>query len=108
MADPFTRLSAALTELAACLCAGLDQLAADNPTTILRPCFCGVVVGQNVVNDAFSTCEDADGYAWVRLANSYPSSGPGAVSSEKHNYRPLALAADMEIGVQRTVLADDD
>lgn len=105
--NQFVRLEEAVTMLAACLCNALEDATSADPTN-QQPCFCGVVAGANVVNDMFSECDDRDGYAWVRLQNSYPSLAPGEASTEKGNLDRIALGADIEIGVQRTVLSDPD
>lgn len=106
--NQFVRLENAINDLAACLCAKLMDAHDADPVNVLEPCFCGVVEGANVVNDFFNDCDNNDGMAWVRLQNSYPSLAPGEASTERGNLERLALGADIEIGVQRTVLMNDD
>lgn len=61
-----TKIYPVLAELSACLCA---QLSTDTP------CFCGIIVGNDVPVEYAGLCEDSDGceVAYVRLINAYPS-----------------------------------
>lgn len=58
------RIYPVLDELRACLCAALAESA---------PCFCGVLVGQDIPVEYAGDCENC-GAAYVRLSSAFPSS----------------------------------
>ena len=53
-----------LAELSACLCAELGETV---------PCFCGVIVGNDIPLEYAGECEEECGAAYVRLVNAFPS-----------------------------------
>lgn len=83
-----------LTDLAACLCVQIEE--DGSPGT----CFCGVISGEMATADYLTDCDTRDGMAWVRLANSYPTTALGIVSEESDNCGSI-LGVDIEIGVLR-------
>lgn len=91
------KISTLLTDLAACLCVGLD----DSPAL----CWCGVIPGTGVVAEMGFGCgtESGDpcGVAWVRLGNSYPAAAIGEISRNEGCGEFLGL--DIEVGVLRCV-----
>jgi hypothetical protein len=99
-------IKALMTELAACLCAQIES------EGLTRPCFCGVVPGQQVVADFMPDCfggEDAlDGMAFVRLATAYPAFAPGIIVEEPAESVIAGLGVDIEIGILRSVPLQDD
>lgn len=93
----FDQLQEVVTQLTACLCAGLSDSA---------PCSCAPVEGIMAINDNFG--DDCDqGMAWVRLASAYPCEATGEASTRKQNLK-LGLGFDIEIGVERPMLLDED
>ena len=92
--DPtVTAVGTVLESLATCLCA---QIAADGLPT---PCFCGVLPGAEFPNK-MATCRQADGVAYVRLANTYPSVSVGQSYVEPNNCAVLT-GIDIEVGIFR-------
>lgn len=91
-----------LTELAACLCA---QIETDG---LVRPCFCGVVPGQQIAADFMPDCfgdegSPLDGMAWARLATAYPAFVPGVVVEDPAVSAIAGLGFDIEIGILRSI-----
>lgn len=75
-----TKVSTVLKDLAACLCAQIEE---DGSAS---PCFCGVVPGGNVTPDYLGGCTaEKCGMAWVRLGSAYPSNTPGLAIEETGN-----------------------
>lgn len=102
-----TYIKALMTELAACLCAQID---ADGLT---KPCFCGIVPGQQVVADFMPDCfglegEELDGMAFVRLALAYPAFQPGVVVEDPAASVIAGLGVDIEIGILRSIPAPEE
>lgn len=65
-----TRIYPMLAELSACLCAGLGDG---------KPCFCGVLVGNDLPVDYVGACADENGdascgVAYVRVVGAFPTS----------------------------------
>lgn len=93
MPNPVTTV---LTELATCLCA---QILIDETPKV---CFCGLVPGAEVAMEYAGDCADACGMAWVRLANSYPSTSIGLPSVAPGNCQS-GIGLDVELGIARCV-----
>lgn len=91
MTDMISRL---LTDLAACLCAQIQE------DGLPEPCFCGVMPGARVAYDYVNGCEEQDGMAWTRLTLAYPAGGVGRVDSSIRNCN-TGLGVDIEIGILR-------
>ena len=85
---------AALTSLAACLC---DQI---ESAGLPKPCFCGVVPGDSVVDTYGGYCNDKCGMAWVRLADAYPAQAVGQPSETVGNCGN-GIGFTVEIGILR-------
>lgn len=84
-----------LETLVTCLCA---QIIADGSP---EPCFCGLMPGETALGD-YTSCDDRDGMAWVRLITAYPSTSLGAASTSPNNCSVM-LGADIEVGVLRNL-----
>lgn len=84
-----------LAELSACLCSALGDG---------KPCFCGIVVGNDIPVDYVGACEDENGdascgVAYVRVTGAYPTSKfPEAQIAATCN---LAMAYNIAVGVLR-------
>lgn len=91
-------LFARMTELATCLCAGIDGGE--------DMCFCGVLPGDQWY-DMTGECDDKCGMAWVRLAGTFPSfTLPQPAQGFQACDAPLAL--QIEVGVIRCLEVPDD
>ncbi len=90
-----SRIVPVLNTLVVCLCA---QIVADGQP---EPCFCGLMPGEAALGD-YTSCDDYDGMAWVRLVTAYPSSSLGAASTTPNNCSVM-LGADIEVGVLRNM-----
>jgi hypothetical protein len=95
------RVSEALTDLAACLCASL--LAAELPAV----CFCGVTPGASIALDYAGDCSQACGMAWVRLESMYPSVVLGQPDATPGNCG-TTLEIAVEMGVARCLPVIDE
>lgn len=100
-----TSIYTTATQLAACLCAQLVTDNIDDDVDLGHMCFCGVIGGQQAVHDFFPTCDDKDGFAWVRLGLGYPAKTPGVADQNPDNCN-LSLGFDLEVGVVRTFTCD--
>lgn len=96
--DPLANILADTVEaLATCLCAQL--LAAGTP----RLCFCGLVSGTEVPLDLATSagkCRNANGFAFIRLASTYPSTQVGVADLTPGNCAK-SQGLDLEVGVFR-------
>lgn len=89
-----------MTEIAACVCAELEELG--RPT-----CFCGIIPGSRVIPDYLANCENsADGIAWVRMAVAYPAYQPGIPIDSPAESATAGLGYDIEVGVLRAYVSD--
>lgn len=95
MDTPSSRLIPVMSTLVSCLCA---QIVADGSP---EPCFCGLMPGEVVLAD-YTSCDDKDGMAWVRLITAYPSVVLGAANTQPGNCAVM-LGADLEVGVLRSM-----
>lgn len=92
---PETALSVVIEALATCLC---NQIAEDG---LKKTCFCGVIPGDSVPVDMVTKgCGSANGAAFVRLVNTYPSSEVGVASLQPGNCA-VGQGFDLEIGIFR-------
>lgn len=86
-----------LVELAACLCAALDEAG------LPEPCFCGVLPGEGAAWDQRGNCgPKQNGMAYVRLSTSYPSEAVGQASQTPGNCSS-GLGYDVEMAVLRSM-----
>jgi hypothetical protein len=99
--DPLSNILADTVEkLATCLCAQL--LAAGTP----KCCFCGLVAGTEVpldlatMNGGNKTCGKGNGFAFIRLGGTYPSTEVGVADITPGNCAK-GEGVDLEIGVFR-------
>lgn len=83
-----------LTDLAACLCAQIQE--SGEPDV----CFCGVIPGDAAVADHAGDCEVKCGMAWVRLSNSYPVTGVG-IPDETAGNCGSSMGLEVEVGILR-------
>jgi hypothetical protein len=90
-----------LTDLAACLCAQIEE--SGEPAV----CFCGVVPGDGAVGDHAGDCEVACGMAWVRLVTTYPATGVGLPDETAGNCS-ASLGFDVEVGILRCIQIPSD
>lgn len=94
-----------LVDLAACLCAQIDDPANGVPGV----CFCGLVPGEQAAaiyaegNCARGTC----GMAWIRLISTYPMKSIGVIDPTPGNCG-ATLGADVEMGILRCFTLGDE
>lgn len=96
-----------LADLAACLCATFEEAC---PSVFVEPlCFCGVTPGDSVTYEYTSYgCDEADGQAWVRLTQAYPSTNFPNPSAGTDTPCSTDLALLIEVGCVRTIKLDTD
>lgn len=92
-----------MAELATCLCAQIS----DPENQLPAVCFCGLVPGEAPSLEYTGDCENACGMAWVRLATTYPATGPGQASEQPGNCSSL-MNVDIEMGIVRCADVGDD
>ncbi len=91
-----------LAELTACLCAALGES---------RPCFCGLLVGDEIPAEYVGECADDDGEpscgaAYVRLVTAYPTENfPDALERPTCN---SVMAYQVAVGVLRCISIGED
>lgn len=90
-----------LTDLAACLCAQIEE------DGLPPTCFCGVIPGDVAVGDYAGDCDVSCGMAWVRLITSYPATGVGAADETAGNCS-ASLGVDIEVGIMRCMDVHED
>lgn len=95
-----------LTELAACLCAQIQN------DGLVTPCWCGVYPGSQVVADfmpeCFGTEGVSDGMAWARLVTAYPAFAPGRPVEDPAESSVAGIGYDIEVGIARSISLDED
>lgn len=90
-----------LTNIAACLCAEVEE--ADGPDL----CFCGVIPGDAVVAEYAGDCDSKCGMAWVRLITAYPSVAVGQQSLRLGNCGNQ-VGFEVEMGILRCIPMDEE
>lgn len=87
-----------LEELRSCLCSALGDGA---------PCFCGIVVGEDIPVEYAGECGDDNcGAAYVRLANAFPSTAFPEPALEARCFTTMAYT--VSVGILRCVSIGDD
>lgn len=91
------RIFTLVTDLAACLCAQIN----DEENGLAGVCFCGVVPGEAAPIDYASTCDDGVcGVAYVRMLSLYPSATVGMPNEQPGNCG-VQTGVDIEVGIMR-------
>ena len=85
------------TELSQCLCAELGDAS---------PCFCGVIVGEDIPVEYAGDCEDC-GAAYVRVTQAFPSTTAFPAPDEQGRCGSL-IAFILSVGVVRCVPVGDN
>lgn len=70
-------------------------------------CFCGVIPGDSAAIEYAGECGEADGMAWVRIAQAYPATGVG-LAAQRPGVCGVGTGYDIEVGSMRSITVTEE